>query len=113
MSDSVGQYLNEIGLVPLLTADEERELSQTIERGRHAQEQIDAGERSRELRKTVAAAAAAKDRFIRANLRLVVSIARRYPLPPSWIRSSTPLTSSIGARVSSSRPTPPSGSARP
>jgi RNA polymerase primary sigma factor len=83
MSDSVGQYLNEIGLVPLLTADEERELSQTIERGRHAQERIDAGERSRELRKTVAGGGAAKDRFIRANLRLVVSIARRYPLPPS------------------------------
>jgi RNA polymerase primary sigma factor len=83
MSDSVGQYLNEIGLVPLLTADEERELSQTIERGREAQERIDAGERGRELRKAVAAAAAAKDRFIRANLRLVVSIARRYPLPPS------------------------------
>src|SRR5918997_594111 len=83
MSDSVGQYLNEIGLVPLLTADEERELSQTIERGRDAQEHIEAGERSRELRKAVAAAAAAKDRFIRANLRLVVSVARRYPLPPS------------------------------
>ncbi len=83
MSDSVGQYLNEIGLVPLLTADEERELSQTIERGRDAQERLDAGERGRDLRKAVAAAAAAKDRFIRANLRLVVSIARRYPLPPS------------------------------
>jgi RNA polymerase primary sigma factor len=83
MSDSVGQYLNEIGLVPLLTADEERELSQTIERGREAQERLDAGERGRELRRAVAAAAAAKDRFIRANLRLVVSIARRYPLPPS------------------------------
>jgi RNA polymerase primary sigma factor len=83
MSDSVGQYLNEIGLVPLLTADEERELSQTIERGREAQERLDAGERSRELRKAVSSAAAAKDRFIRANLRLVVSIARRYPLPPS------------------------------
>ena len=83
MSDSVGQYLNEIGLVPLLTADEERELSQTIERGREARERLDAGERGRELRKSVAAAAAAKDRFIRANLRLVVSIARRYPLPPS------------------------------
>src|ERR687893_276941 len=81
MSDSVGQYLNEIGLVPLLTADEERELSQTIERGRDAQQRIDAGERGRELRRAVAAAAAAKDRFIRANLRLVVSIARRYPLP--------------------------------
>jgi RNA polymerase primary sigma factor len=83
MSDSVGQYLNEIGLVPLLTAAEERELSQTIERGRDAQARLDAGERGRELRKAVAAAAAAKDRFIRANLRLVVSIARRYPLPPS------------------------------
>src|SRR5829696_4362779 len=83
MSDSVGQYLNEIGLVPLLTADEERELSQTIERGRDASVRIEAGERSRELRKAVSAAAAAKDRFIRANLRLVVSIARRYPLPPS------------------------------
>src|ERR671919_227846 len=83
MSDSVGQYLNEIGLVPLLTAGEERELSQIIERGRDAQARLDAGERGRELRKAVAAAAAAKDRFIRANLRLVVSIARRYPLPPS------------------------------
>jgi RNA polymerase primary sigma factor len=83
MSDSVGQYLNEIGLVPLLTADEERELSQTIERGRDAQLRLDAGERGRDLRRAVAAAAAAKDRFIRANLRLVVSIARRYPLPPS------------------------------
>jgi RNA polymerase primary sigma factor len=83
MSDSVGQYLNEIGLVPLLTADEERELSQIIERGRAARERLDAGERGRDLRKAAAAAAAAKDRFIRANLRLVVSIARRYPLPPS------------------------------
>src|SRR4030095_10645027 len=81
MSDSVGQYLNEIGLVPLLTADEERELSQIIERGRQARERLDAGERGRELRK--AAAAAAKHRSIRATLRLVVSIARRYPLPPS------------------------------
>ena len=83
MSDSVGQYLNEIGLVPLLTADEERQLAQTIEAGRAAQERLDNGERSRELRRAVAEAAAAKDRFIRANLRLVVSVARRYPLPPS------------------------------
>ncbi len=82
MSDSVGQYLNEIGLVPLLTAQEERELSQIIERGRDAQARLDAGERGRELRKAVKDAAAAKDRFIRANLRLVVSVARRYPMPP-------------------------------
>jgi RNA polymerase primary sigma factor len=83
MSDSVGQYLNEIGLVPLLTAEEERELAQIIERGHEAQARLDAGETGRELRRAVRDAAAAKDRFIRANLRLVVSVARRYPLPPS------------------------------
>jgi len=82
MSDSVGQYLNEIGLVPLLTAQEERELSQVIERGREAAARLDSGEKSRELRQAVKAAAAAKDRFIRSNLRLVVSVARRYPMPP-------------------------------
>jgi RNA polymerase primary sigma factor len=82
MSDSVGQYLNEIGLVPLLTAEEERELSKIIEKGREAQARLDAGERGRDLQRVVRAAANAKDRFIRANLRLVVSVARRYPLPP-------------------------------
>jgi RNA polymerase primary sigma factor len=82
MSDSVGQYLNEIGLVPLLTAEEERELSQIIEKGRDAAVALENGERSVELKRAVRAAAAAKDRFIRSNLRLVVSVARRYPLPP-------------------------------
>jgi len=82
MSDSVGQYLNEIGLVNLLNAQEERELSQIIEKGVAAQARIDDGERSHELRRAVHDAAIAKDRFIRANLRLVVSVARRYPLPP-------------------------------
>ncbi|MFV1990125.1 MAG: RNA polymerase sigma factor RpoD/SigA [Acidimicrobiales bacterium] len=81
MSDSVGTYLNQIGLVPLLDAAQERELAQAIERGKEAQEKLDAGESSRELRAAVNDAAAARDRFIRANLRLVVSIARRYPLP--------------------------------
>ena len=82
MSDSVGQYLNEIGLVPLLTAADERELSQTIERGRVAATRKETGERARHLERDIAAAAVAKDRFIRSNLRLVVSVARRYPLPP-------------------------------
>ncbi len=83
MSDSVGQYLNEIGAVPLLDAAEERELAQKIEAGVAAQERLDEGESSAELRRAVRTAAAAKDRFIRSNLRLVVSVARRYPLPPS------------------------------
>ena len=83
MSDSVGQYLNEIGLVPLLTAQEERELSQVIEKGVAARERLANGESGIELTRAVREAERAKDRFIRANLRLVVSVARRYPLPPS------------------------------
>jgi len=88
MSDSVGLYLNEIGKVSLLTASEERELAQAIERGRDALARLDDGEERsltdrRELRRLVREADAARDRFIRANLRLVVSIARRYPLPPA------------------------------
>jgi len=82
MSDSVGQYLNEIGLVPLLNAAEERELSQIIEKGVDARARKEEGERGRPIDKAIKDAAAAKDRFIRANLRLVVSVARRYPLPP-------------------------------
>jgi RNA polymerase primary sigma factor len=82
MSDSVGQYLNEIGTVALLNAAEERELSQIIEKGVAARKLKEAGERSRKLDRDIRNAAMAKDRFIRANLRLVVSVARRYPLPP-------------------------------
>ena len=83
MSDSVGQYLNEIGTVALLTADEERDLSKVIEAGQRAARKLAHGADDPELRHAVRLAAAAKDRFIRANLRLVVSVARRYPLPPS------------------------------
>lgn len=81
MSDSVGTYLNQIGLVPLLNAEEERELARSIEAGRDAQAQRSDGQSGREIRIAINDAAAARDRFIRANLRLVVSIARRYPLP--------------------------------
>ena len=82
MSDSVGQYLNEIGMVPLLNAQDERELSQTIEAGAEARAQKAAGETGVVLDRAIRKAAQAKDRFIRSNLRLVVSVARRYPLPP-------------------------------
>ncbi len=81
MTDSLGIYLNEIGRVDLLTAEEERELSQAIEEGHAARQRLDEGDRAPGLRRKVSNAAAAKERFIRANLRLVVSIARRYPLP--------------------------------
>jgi RNA polymerase primary sigma factor len=94
MSDSVGQYLNEIGVYSLLTAQDERELSQIIEKGRDARLRIEGSDDQppedgltaagkREIRRAMRDAAAARDRFIRSNLRLVVSIARRYPLPPA------------------------------
>jgi len=81
MSDSIGIYLNDIGKVALLDAEEERELSRLIENGREAATKLAAGEKGARLDASVRAAANAKDRFIRSNLRLVVSIARRYPLP--------------------------------
>ena len=88
MSDSVGQYLNEIGAVALLTADDEKMLAKAREKGRDAQVVLDSEDElsiseRRSLRVAVREAEAARDRFIRANLRLVVSIARRYPLPPA------------------------------
>ena len=94
MSDSVGQYLNEIGVYTLLTAADERELSQAIERGSAARLRLDGDDTTapeagltaadkRRLRQEIRDAEAARDRFIRSNLRLVVSIARRYPLPPA------------------------------
>ncbi len=82
MSDSVGQYLNEIGAVSLLNAEEERMLSKLIEAGAEARAQQEAGETGPHINRAIRQAAIAKDRFIRANLRLVVSVARRYPLPP-------------------------------
>ena len=79
MYDTVGRYLDEIGESSLLTAEEERELAQVIERGREARRRLDEGERGSHLYKSVRKGTEAKERFIRSNLRLVVSIARRYP----------------------------------
>jgi RNA polymerase primary sigma factor/RNA polymerase nonessential primary-like sigma factor len=86
--DLVGQYLRQIRATPLLTAAEEVELAKRIEAGVYAAEilrAVDAGERplpagtsSDELMAVADDGVLAKDRMIRANLRLVVSTARRY-----------------------------------
>lgn len=81
--DSVRQYLNEIGQHPLLTAAEERELGKAVKDGQAAaarladNKKLSVRER-KSLRDLVKAGEKAKMRMVNANLRLVVSIARRY-----------------------------------
>ena len=88
--DSVGMYLAEIARTPLLDAQREVELSRTIEAGLFAQHLIDTGRVARakggapkrasldELEWIAAEGERAMQEFIQANLRLVVSIARKY-----------------------------------
>ncbi|MDF5757008.1 RNA polymerase sigma factor RpoD [Spongiactinospora sp. TRM90649] len=80
-SDLVRIYLREIGRVPLLTAEEEVELAKSIEAGLFAEEKLAGGVlrlAHPELQELVWDGNRAKQRLIEANLRLVVSIAKRY-----------------------------------
>ena len=65
MSESIALYLNEIGAVALLDADSERDLAQIVERGVAARKRLDAGDRSREVRKAVRDGLEAKEQFVR------------------------------------------------
>lgn len=92
IDDPVRMYLKEIGKVNLLTPEEEIELAQDMGAGDAAKEQMEEMERARregeeielsaedeaELKRLVKRGEAAKQRLAEANLRLVVSIAKRY-----------------------------------
>ncbi|MCS7247042.1 MAG: RNA polymerase sigma factor [Anaerolineales bacterium] len=80
--DTIGLYLKEVGRVPLLTAEEEVELSQRIERGRLAREELARGnvspKRKKELQALIEDGWAAREHLITANSRLVISVAKKY-----------------------------------
>jgi RNA polymerase sigma factor (sigma-70 family) len=82
-ADLVRVYLNEIGKVALLTAADEVELAKRIEAGLYAGHLLTAANnftpaRKRDMRALVIDGERAKDHLLRANLRLVVSLAKRY-----------------------------------
>jgi RNA polymerase primary sigma factor len=86
-ADSVRAYLKQIGKVALLNAEEEVELAKRIEAGLYAAERVRRSEEStdklspqlrRDLRWIVRDGERAKNHLLEANLRLVVSLAKRY-----------------------------------
>lgn len=82
-ADSVRQYLNEIGRTELLSAEQEVDLAKRFQAGLFAERALTAGvdlsvRRRAQLRMIARQGQRAKDHMIRANLRLVVSVARKF-----------------------------------
>ena len=83
-ADPVKDYLKQIGRVSLLNAEQEVDLSERIEAGLYAQHLLDTEsdgmdfKRKRELKWAANDGKKAKDHLLEANLRLVVSLAKRY-----------------------------------
>jgi RNA polymerase sigma factor (sigma-70 family) len=82
-AEALTQYLDAIGREPLLSKEDEVELAIAIEHCHDADDELKRNgklslKRRRELKETIRRGERARERFIRANLRLVVSIAKRF-----------------------------------
>ncbi len=83
VDDTIGLYLKEIGKVALLTAEEEVSLAMRMETGKKAQLRLNNGkyhseEKRWELERHIDDGIAAREHLIRANSRLVISVAKKY-----------------------------------
>ena len=81
-ADGVGLYLDEVSEHQLLTAEDEVRLARAMEAGRHAAARLETerlpSEERFELRRLINEGEEARAQFIRSNLRLVISIAKKY-----------------------------------
>lgn len=87
-SNTLNLYLNDIGNHDLLTKAEEAELAEKIRLGKEASAKMEAGEyrdlqELKKLERLTKKGLRAKEHFILSNLRLVVSVAKKYPVPNS------------------------------
>lgn len=82
INDLRRSYLDEITKTPLLTAEEEVSLTQALQRGRIAREELAEGKananRREQLHAFIEAGSVARERLLMANTRLVVSVAKKY-----------------------------------
>lgn len=78
MRDAFGEYLNRVGAVPLLTKEDEQRLGKLVLEGRQAAEKLKLDPDNEDLQRAVAAGERAREEFVKANLRLVISVIRKH-----------------------------------